>query len=715
MNDRKNFFIAKVKIDKKEEKKKEKDLYEAEPFISPFSGYKVLDNKIVPGVNYDSRQYSGLRENEKITKETLIKQYGSNYYEETKRRQEENMVSRANKERSIPSYYQKEDYTKKEEGPIIATIKTKDVLSDPSFYEEPYENVPIPKEEDINYYNDYHKEKEEEEKTNFTNEHYSKPLEKETFSSSYDDIEIPLYKEKEEKEELPSYKIELLEEIKEKTYPIDERNNKKEETRLPVKKAKQKYQTPPLSLLKMDKTVKANDNSSCEYQRKIIDQTLSEFRIPAHVVNYTKGPTVTQFEIKLDSDSGIRVERVNGIARNLQMNLEVRAIRIQAPIPGKSTIGVEVPNMIQDKVMFGDLLSRPEFLNDGKVLNTVLGLDISGKPQYLNIQSMPHALVAGSTGSGKSVCVNSIITSILYKASPDDVKLILVDPKMIEFACYEDIPHLATPVINDPKIANQALKWAVEEMERRYMLFKKYRVNELSSFNEVAKEDPYLETLPYMVIIIDEFADLMSSCANTVEEYVQRLAQKSRACGIHLIIATQRPTTDVIKGTIKANIMTRIAFSVTSQVDSITILDHAGADKLLGKGDMLYCDGKAIVDLRVQGSFISLDEIKKVTDYIRSDNPKYMFSLEDLKEKAAYEESDNLDPMADDYFEAVARFVVENNAPSINRIQKKFQIGFNRAQLIMTGLESLNIVSEVLPNKTRTVLVTLDELEKILG
>ncbi|HHX00031.1 MAG TPA: DUF87 domain-containing protein, partial [Acholeplasmataceae bacterium] len=368
---------------------------------------------------------------------------------------------------------------------------------------------------------------------------------------------------------------------------------------------------------------------------------------------------------------------------------------------------------VQDKVLLGELLNNKEFLTDGNPLNVALGIDIAGNFVDLDITEMPHALIAGTTGSGKSVCINTILTSILYKASPEQVRLVLIDPKLIEFSAYEDIPHLATPVINDPKLATTALKWAVDEMQNRYELFKACKRRDITSYNEYAKTRNDLVQLPYIVIVIDELADLMFVAASTVEEYIQRLAQKARAAGIHLIMATQRPSTDVIKGTIKANMQTRIAFAVNSQVDSMTILDKSGAEKLLGKGDMLYSDG--VNEVRVQGAFISLDEIIAVTDYVRDANDvEFMFSKEELTQKMEREERAGEDGTSDEYFPIIARFVVENDNASINRIQKEFGIGFNRAQTIMNALEGLGVVSEAVTGKPRSVLITIDELDEIL-
>jgi len=447
---------------------------------------------------------------------------------------------------------------------------------------------------------------------------------------------------------------------------------------------KNKYIAPPLSLLNRGRSVKQSDNKNVLFQLDTIDRTLSEFNIAGHVVRYTKGPAVTQFEVQLEP--GIKVQKVKSIASNLQANLKARTIRIQAPIPGKSTIGIEVPNLETDIVLFGDLLANDEFLNDGNPMNVVLGLGLDGNPVYLNIAKMPHCLIGGTTGSGKSVCINSMITSILYKAHPDDVKLILIDPKIIEFSNYEDLPHLATPVITEPKVAASALKWAVEEMENRYQLFRSLRVREYEEYSKIASTNLNVKHIPYIVIIIDELADLMLVAGNDVEDYIQRLTQKGRASGIHLIIATQRPSVDVIKGTIKTNIPTRIAFLVKTQVDSSIILDHSGAEKLLGNGDMLYND--SISEERLQGAFISPKEIQDVTNFIRHNSESdFIFTTEDLQEKIT-EDGIN-DGINDEYFQIIARFVVENQNASINRIQKTFGIGFNRAQAIIQGLEEL--------------------------
>ncbi len=474
--------------------------------------------------------------------------------------------------------------------------------------------------------------------------------------------------------------------------------------------SKGEYLAPPLSLLRRGKPTVGSDMSAVHFQRERIDQTLREFNIPGRVVHFTKGPAVTQFEVQLEP--GVKITKVNSISNNIMANLKASRIRIQAPIPGKSTVGIEVPNPTTDFVLFGELLQNEEFLNDGDPMNVVLGLDLSGQPVYLNLAKMPHCLIGGTTGSGKSVCINSIITSILYKAHPDDVKLILIDPKIIEFSNYEDMPHLATPVITEPKMATAALKWAVEEMQNRYHLFRTFRCRDFEEYAKVTEKNVNAKPIPYIVIIIDELADLMMISGNDVEDYIQRITQKGRASGIHMIVATQRPSVDVIKGTIKTNIPTRIAFHVKTQIDSSIILDHGGAEKLLGHGDMLFND--SVEEMRLQGTYISNDELAKVTDYIREvSDSNFLFTEQDLEEKIiASEDNEGIN---DEYFESIARFVVENESASINRIQKTFGVGFNRAQAIMQALEDLGIVSENLGSRARTVEVNMDQLESILA
>lgn len=433
-----------------------------------------------------------------------------------------------------------------------------------------------------------------------------------------------------------------------------------------------------------------------------INETLKEFGIEGHVVGHTKGPTVTRYEVELDR--GINVKRVNQIANNIKMNLQAKQIRIQAPIPGKPYVGIEVANMKPETVLFGNCIANNEFFqDDAHPLNVVLGLDIDGNYIYSDIEKMPHCLIAGATGSGKSVCVNTILTSLLVKNTADDLKLILIDPKIVELKQYDGLPHLITPVITKPDVATAALKWAVSEMEARYNTLADNRVKDIGQFNEkVASGEINQLKMPYLVIIIDELADLMISSANEVETAILRITQKARAAGIHLIVATQRPTTDVIKGVIKANITTRIAFRVASHVDSTVIIDEAGAESLLGMGDMLYSSVDGI--LRLQGAFIPDDEIFKTIEYIKAnEKPNYKFLHSEILKP-------DDDQFKDELFINVAKYVVREQLASINAIQREFAIGYNRAQRLMDLLEEYKIVSHSKGTKPREVLMGYSDL-----
>lgn len=674
---KRNFYIARIEVEETKQVKREDEQhiqtetekrFQSERFVSPYHGTKVKDVATYPYVKFGNRgtQYEGFREKKLVSDSELERKYGTKYYEFTqiqgvKRDDEENDGVEEETETIEMEFEYPRPKPESRMDSRHESREREDLLSLPELPDDEFD---------------------------FNDSVY-------TSSDSEAPNEIELRHTREVVEEKV---IETPDVSRIKTYA-------------PKRKRGSRYNKPPLELLKRGHITQKDDFSSVNYQKEIIDRTLRDFKIGGRVVHYTKGPTVTQFEIKLDA--GVKVEKVKNIQRNLQMNLEGKSIRIEAPIPGKSTVGIEVPNIVQDKVLLGELLNNKEFLTDGNPLNVALGIDIAGNFVDLDITEMPHALIAGTTGSGKSVCINTILTSILYKASPEQVRLVLIDPKLIEFSAYEDIPHLATPVINDPKLATTALKWAVDEMQNRYELFKACKRRDITSYNEYAKTRNDLVQLPYIVIVIDELADLMFVAASTVEEYIQRLAQKARAAGIHLIMATQRPSTDVIKGTIKANMQTRIAFAVNSQVDSMTILDKSGAEKLLGKGDMLYSDG--VNEVRVQGAFISLDEIIAVTDYVRDANDvEFMFSKEELTQKMEREERAGEDGTSDEYFPIIARFVVENDNASINRIQKEFGIGFNRAQTIMNALEGLGVVSEAVTGKPRSVLITIDELDEIL-
>ena len=491
----------------------------------------------------------------------------------------------------------------------------------------------------------------------------------------------------------------------------DKKEDSKKESNVKVElKPKNKfntdYQTPPFSLL--NKPVqKATDSSEwIQKQIDVLNRTFEEFKIGASVVTHTKGPTVTRYEIALDS--GVNVKKVTSISDNIKMALAAKEIRIEAPIPGKSTIGIEVPNLVPEIVHFYDIVNKDKFVQSTDPLTIALGLDIDGKGVYTSINSMPHGLVAGATGSGKSVCINTILMSLLFKYSPDELKLMLIDPKMVELSSYNDLPHLLTPVITDSKIATAGLKWAVEEMERRFVTFSNDRVRDIKSYNDKILSEGNTDIMPYIVIIVDELADLMMVASSSVEEAIMRLTQKARACGMHLIIATQRPSTDVVKGTIKSNIPTRIAFMVSSYIDSMTIIDSAGADKLLGRGDMLFAESGQ-PQVRVQGAYISDIEIANVNEFIRRQrNPEFFFTQDKLIKTVA--QAENYDELLDE----VARYVVVLEECSINKISKEFKIGFNRAQKIVEMLAEINVVSDNLGSKARSVLVTMEELEMIL-
>lgn len=481
----------------------------------------------------------------------------------------------------------------------------------------------------------------------------------------------------------------------------------KNEEKKAMNKFNREYRLPPFSLL--TKPVKKPSDSGAWINKQIeaLNKTFIDMGVGAHVYTHTKGPTVTRYEIILDS--GVNVKKITNINDNIKMALAAKEIRIEAPIPGKSTVGIEVPNEVAEIVHFIDIVNQSKFIESDDPLNIAIGLDIDGKGVYTSIVKMPHGLVAGATGSGKSVCINTILMSLLFKYSPDNLKLMLIDPKMVELTAYNELPHLITPVITDAKIATAGLKWAVEEMESRFVTFSNERVKDIVSYNDKVNREGLLEIMPYIVIVVDELADLMMVASSSVESSIMRLTQKARACGIHLIIATQRPSTDVVKGTIKSNIPTRIAFSVSSYIDSMTIIDSAGADKLLGRGDMLFAEsGKP--QIRVQGAYISDGEIQNVNEFIkRQRSNEFFFDQENLVNKAASSSS------SDELVAEVAKYVVMKKEASINKISKEFRVGFNRAQKIVEILEELGIVSENVGSKARSVLVSELELEGILS
>lgn len=457
------------------------------------------------------------------------------------------------------------------------------------------------------------------------------------------------------------------------------------------------YQFPSLDLLKPPVYDDEIQDYSLDEKVAILDQVLKDFNVGGKVVSMTKGPTVTRYEVQ--PDPGVKVNKIVNLADDLKLYLAAQDIRIEAPIPGKSMVGIEIPNDHPRPVYLREILAHRDFQNKASSTKVALGLNIEGLPVSTDIRKMPHGLIAGSTGSGKSVCINSILISLLYMAHPDDVRLMLIDPKMVELASYNALPHLVCPVITDAKAATKALKWAVDEMERRYELFSKIAVRDIDRYNELASRDPRGEKMPAIIIIIDELADLMMVAANEVESHICRIAQKARACGIHLILATQRPSVDVITGLIKANIPSRIAFSVSSQIDSRTILDSNGAERLLGKGDMLLSENGSSKLVRVQGTYVSDDEIEQVVTFVKKQMaPQYLFTAEEITVNASMEDEDEL-------FPEILEFAIEAGTVSTSMIQRKFRIGYNRAARIIDVLEEKGYISGANGSKPREVLI----------
>ena len=495
---------------------------------------------------------------------------------------------------------------------------------------------------------------------------------------------------------------------------------------LPVKPShtakNNKYKLPPVSLLKRSSgTSKGNDGKDeLRATAGKLQQTLATFGVNVTITDVSRGPAVTRYE--LQPEQGVKVSKIVSLADDIKLNLAAADIRIEAPIPGKAAVGIEVPNKENSGVMLGDLIASKEFRDAKSKIAFAAGKDIAGQIVMADIAKMPHLLIAGATGSGKSVCINTIIMSILFKARPEEVKLIMVDPKVVELSVYNGIPHLLTPVVTDPKKAAAALNWAVAEMMKRYQLFATYGVRDMKGFNEKisgmepeeGKELP--EVMAQIVIIIDELADLMMVASGDVEDAIVRLAQLARAAGIHLIIATQRPSVNVITGLIKANVPSRIAFSVSSGVDSRTILDMVGAEKLLGKGDMLFYPQGYQKPARVQGAFVSDEEVSAVVDFIKenSNETGYSEEIENHLSNPEFEESQAFSGDRDQYFADAGRFIIEKERASIGMLQRVFKIGFNRAARIMDQLGEAGVVGPEEGTKPRKVMMTMEEFEEFL-
>lgn len=470
------------------------------------------------------------------------------------------------------------------------------------------------------------------------------------------------------------------------------------------------YEPPFIALLNEVKGRGKRDHKELEENARKIVQTLSSFGIDGTIQQINQGPTVTCYE--LSPAPGVRVSRIVNLADNIALNLASSGIRIEAPMPGKAAVGIEVPNQEKDMVSIRELLDHTAFKNADFTLPFAVGKNIFGAPIIAGLEKMPHLLVAGATGSGKSVCINTLILSILYTKSPSECKLLLIDPKVVELSVYNGIPHLISPVVTNPRKANNALGWAVGEMDRRYRLFAEEGVRDYTRYQEKAKKNG-LEEIPYIVIIIDELADLMMEAAKEVEAKICRIAQLARACGIHLVLATQRPSVDVITGTIKANIPSRISFQVSSQIDSRTILDGAGAEKLLGKGDMLFSPSNLAKPVRVQGAFVSDAEVQRVVDYLKSEHePRYDVSVERDIESDTSVPDRNVDEDADELLPDAIEVVLSEGQASVSQIQRKLKVGYARAGRIIDTLETMGIVGPHEGSKPRRVLVGPEYLEE---
>ncbi len=503
-----------------------------------------------------------------------------------------------------------------------------------------------------------------------------------------------------------------------------EAENVEKEIKKSAEKPKKVYKFPPIHLLTKGKMAGGDSDSYLRDTARKLEQTLQTFNVKASVTNVSCGPSVTRFE--LQPEMGVKVSKIVGLADDIKLNLAASDIRIEAPIPGKAAVGIEVPNKENTAVMLRDLLDTNEFKTHPSKIAFAAGRDIAGKVVVADIAKMPHVLIAGATGSGKSVCINTLIMSILYKATPDEVKLIMIDPKVVELKVYNGIPHLLIPVVTDPKKAAGALNWAVAEMTRRYQLFADYNVRDLKGYNAKVESVQDIEAedkpdkLPQIVIIVDELADLMMVAPGEVEDAICRLAQLARACGIHLVVATQRPSVNVITGLIKANMPSRIAFAVSSGVDSRTIIDMNGAEKLLGKGDMLFYPAGYPKPARVQGSFVSDQEVQAVVDYLIStgnvaeyneDITNHINSSNGNASGAGF--GGGADDK-DEYFVYAGQFVIESDKGSIGMLQRKFKIGFNRAARIMDQLAEAGVVGPEEGTKPRKVLMSMEQFEEYI-
>ena len=546
--------------------------------------------------------------------------------------------------------------------------------------------------------------------------------------STYRDIDIPPEETESTtvEEAITAAEEEAVEETKpQKAPPLTNEEIVATETEIIEMEQERKeetYQYPPLDLLKgsVSKSPAAERAELENTAQRLVD-TLRSFGVDTTIVDISRGPTVTRYE--LQPSSGVKISKITNLADDIALNLATAGVRIEAPIPNKAAVGIEVPNKASNVVHIREILESSSFTGSKSKLTIALGKDIAGNAIVGDVAKMPHGLIAGATGSGKSVCINSIIMSILFKATPEEVKLIMVDPKVVELGIYNGIPHLLLPVVTDPRKAASTLGWAVSEMEKRYQMFAASSVRDIDGYNKVAEADPEMVKLPRIVIIVDELADLMMSAPKEVEDSINRIAAKARAAGMHLIIATQRPSVDVVTGVIKANIPSRIAFAVSSQIDSRTILDNAGAEKLLGRGDMLYSPLGSNKPSRIQGCFVSDEEVEAVTDFVKGRHTfEYDQSImEDIenrvlasnKDKAAAVSSSDDDGDDDPMLMPAIEFVVESKQASTSMLQRKLKLGYARAARIMDTMADMGVIGPYNGAKPREVLITMEQwLEK---
>jgi len=486
-----------------------------------------------------------------------------------------------------------------------------------------------------------------------------------------------------------------------------------EEDEVVINSVNENYQLPPITLLNTIKNVSNHENEvKAKSNIGELEKVLRDFDITGKIVQVNIGPTVTQYELEIKA--GTKVSKLLSIQREIALALAAKDVRIQAPIPGKNTIGIELPNHITSSVSFKEVLNKMPDVNDKNLLAVGLGKDIMGKVKWMEINTTPHLLVAGATGSGKSVCMNCIITSILMRTKPEQVKLVMVDPKKVELSMYNGVPHLLCPVVTDPKKASIALKNIVAEMEKRYDIFERTKNKNIKGYNEFCERNPEYQKMPYIVVIIDELADLMLVAAKEVEDSIMRITQMARAAGIHLIVATQRPSTDVITGVVKANIPSRISFAVSSSIDSRTILDSVGAEKLLGKGDMLFLPMGDNSATRIQGAFISEEEIQKVVNFVcEQQKAQYDNSITEMKNDSS---SHNDGYVSDDEYEdplynEIVDYVIQAGKISASLIQRKYRLGYNRAARIIDLLEERGIIGPPNGSKPREVLIKNENME----